>query len=43
MQDGKLYKKLSQKIVETGYFAEKPALAFVSARPICQVVKMHKK
>jgi hypothetical protein len=34
IQDGKLHKKLPQKIVETGYFAEKPALAFVSARPI---------
>jgi hypothetical protein len=29
-----LHKRLPQKIVETGYFAEKPALAFVSARPI---------
>jgi hypothetical protein len=43
MQDGKLHKRLPQKIVETGYFAEKPALAFVSARPICQVAKCTKK
>jgi hypothetical protein len=38
-----LHKRLLQKIVEIGYFAEKPALAFVSARPICQVGKLHKK
>jgi hypothetical protein len=43
MQVGMLHKRFSQKIIETSYFAEKPALAFVSARPICQVVKMHKK
>jgi hypothetical protein len=43
MQVGMLHKRLPQKIVETGYSAEKPALAFVSARPICQVGKMHKK
>ena len=43
MQVVMLHKRLPQKIVETGYFAEKPALAFVSARPICQVVKLHKK
>jgi len=28
-----LYKDFAPKIVETGYFAEKPALAYVSARP----------